>query len=221
MSTLTGGLTPPTGRAQAQSPSAARLRHSHIFQPDPFAHYVERPWCNSRLFEAESFGAPRARVLDPAAGWCQIPRAAAAAGYSAIASDIIDRRDGQDLEHIPFTTCDFLKDSPVRSVWSIVCNPPFNLIKEFCERALEIATYKAAMLIQLRCLPATRWLQRLPLETVYLLTPRPSMPPGSWIAAGNIPGGGSQDFCWLVFNHRMTATAPRLRWLHRDAGRQP
>ena len=26
------------------------------------------------------------------------------------------------------------------------------------------------------------------------------MPPGSWIAAGNNPGGGSPDFCWLCFN---------------------
>ena len=44
------------------------------------------------------------------------------------------------------------------------------------------------------------------------------MPPGSWIADGNNPGGGSQDFCWLVFNkHYATGGSPRLRWLHRNA----
>jgi hypothetical protein len=73
------------------------------------------------------------------------------------------------------------------------------------------------MICLLRRLPAAHWLQRLPLETVYLLTPRPSMPPGNWVAAGNKPGGGSQDFCWLVFNKRLpTGRSPQLTWLHRD-----
>jgi hypothetical protein len=50
---------------------------------------------------------------------------------------------------------------------------------------------------------------------VYLLTPRPSMPPGAWIAAGNKPGGGTLDFCWLVFSKRHRGE-PQLQWLHRD-----
>jgi hypothetical protein len=69
-------------------------------------------------------------------------------------------------------------------------------------------------------LPAAHWLESLPLETIWLLTPRPSMPPGHWITAGNNPSGGSQDFCWLVFDKQMQlGSAPRLRWLHRDGGR--
>ena len=47
------------------------------------------------------------------------------------------------------------------------------------------------MLVPLRRLPAAHWLEHLPLETVWLLTPRPSIPPGSYIAAGHKPGGGS------------------------------
>jgi hypothetical protein len=47
------------------------------------------------------------------------------------------------------------------------------------------------------------------------------MPPGSWIEAGNKPGGGSQDFCWLVFNKRTPPIAPRMRWLHRDGAGMP
>jgi hypothetical protein len=72
------------------------------------------------------------------------------------------------------------------------------------------------MLVPVRRLPAARWLESLPLETIYLLTPRPSMPPGSWILAGNIPSGGLQDFCFLVFNKITTPIAPRIRWLHRE-----
>jgi hypothetical protein len=180
----------------------ARSRRTHIFALDCAGHYVEPVWCDERLFAVEFFGAPGACVLDPAAGWNRIPQAAAAAGYRAIASDIVDRR--REPDDIEFQICDFLKSSPVRSVRSIVCNPPFNHIEKFCERALEVATYKVAILVPLRRLPAARWLQGLPLETVYLLTPRPSMPPGSYIEAGNKPGGGSQDFAWIVFNKAMT-----------------
>ena len=161
-----------------------------------------------------------ARILDPACGWGRIPRAASAAGFTVIASDIVNRIDRRGLEHVRFRVCDFLTESPVRSVRSVICNPPFDHIETFCQRALEIATYKVAMIVPLRRLPAAHWLKRLPLETIYFLTPRPSMPPGSWIEAGNIPGGGSQDFCWLVFNKIATTTAPRVRWLHRIGGMQ-
>jgi hypothetical protein len=203
-------------RHSANPDRAAKLRprRTHIFTPDPGAHYVEPLWCDTRLFEVEFFGAPGALILDPACGWGRIPQAAKAAGYTVIASDIVDRR--RELDGVEFQLCDFLKSSPVRAVRSIVSNPPFMHIKEFAEHALEIATYKTALLVPLRRLPAARWLARLPLETVYLLTPRPSLPPGTWIDAGNIPSGGSQDFCWLVMNRTLTAGAPRMRWLHRD-----
>ena len=179
-----------------------KARRSHIFPKATDGHYVEPAWCSERLFAIESFGAPGALVLDPACGWGNIPRAAAAAGYTAMASDIVDRLDRRGLEDVRFHICNFLEESPVRSAWSIACNPPFDHIKEFCERGLEVATYKVAMIVPLRRLPAARWLESLPLESIYLLTPRPSMPPGAWIAAGNIPGGGREDFCWLVFNKR-------------------
>jgi hypothetical protein len=125
------------------------------------------------------------------------------------------------LEGISFTVCNFLKGSPVRSAWSIVCNPPFDHVEEFCERALAVAIYKVAMLVPLRRLPAARWLQQSPLESVLLLKPRPSMPPGHWIEAGNTPSGGTQDFCWLIFNKFTTGGSPRLRWLNRDPKVQP
>jgi hypothetical protein len=59
----------------------------------------------------------------------------------------------------------------------------------------------------------------LPLAKIYLLTPRPSMPPGDMIARGEKPGGGKTDFCWLVFD-RTYIGPPTLRWLHRDGGKQ-
>jgi hypothetical protein len=126
-----------------------KARRSHIFPKAADGHYVEPAWCSERLFAIESFGAPGALVLDPAAGWGNIPRAAAAAGYTAVASDIVDRLDRRGLEGVRFHICNFLKESPVRSAWSIACNPHFDHIREFCERGLEIATYKVAMIMPL------------------------------------------------------------------------
>jgi hypothetical protein len=194
----------------------AAAAHAHIFERDADGHYVEPLSCSA--FEAESFGALGARIFDPAYGWGRILQAAKEAGYSAVGSDIVDRRSEQfAFAHFQFGVCNFLKNSPVRSAWSVVCNPPFDHVEEFCERAIEIAIYKIAMLVPLRRLPAAHWLERLPLETTWLLAPRPSMPPASYLAAGKRPGGGREDFCWLVFNKQTPANyRPQLRWLHRD-----
>ena len=101
---------------------------------------------------------------------------------------------------------------------NICCNPPFTVCNQFVRRALELATGKVAMIWLARRLNAARWLQDTPLARVYLLTPRPSMPPGHVILAGEKPGGGTQDFVWLVFT-RGHVGPPELRWLHRDKGR--
>ena len=138
---------------------ALKERKSHIWKREEHDHFVDPSWCSARLFEVEFFGAPGALVLDPACGWNRIPRAAAAAGYTVMASDIVDRR--LEVDGIEFHVCDFLKESPVRSARSIVSNPPFDHVREFCERALDIATYKVAMIVLLRRLPAARWLESL------------------------------------------------------------
>ena len=73
----------------------------------------------------------------------------------------------------------------------------------------------------MRRLPAAgRWLSRLPLARIWLLTPRPSMPTGDYIKAGGKVGGGKQDFCWLVFDHDHEGSTVVL-WLQRDGTSGP
>jgi hypothetical protein len=56
----------------------------------------------------------------------------------------------------------------------------------------------------------------LPLWRIWLLTPRPSMPPGELLLRGGIrPKGGKTDYCWALFERGFEG-APAIGWLHRD-----
>jgi hypothetical protein len=186
-----------------------RPRRSHIFAKAKDGWYVEPRWCSKRLFEVEKFSGT---VYDPAVGQGNITTEARAAGYRVVGSDIVDR--GHGLGKGMFFRADFLTVRYDARGQSIVSNPPFDFVQEFCERALEIGAIKVAMIMLVRRLNAARWLHELPLRRVWLLTPRPSMPPGEWLAAGNVAGGGKQDFCWLSFEAGWRGRC-ELRWLER------
>jgi len=191
----------------------AQQRYSHIFARAEREHYVEPPF-NRRLFEVENFSPPGTVVFDPCCGFGQIPRAALDARYRAQAADIVDVRKITELglAKVPFTRRDFLRSTS--RVRNIVTNPLFDSIRAFCERAVKLAD-KAALVSPLPRLPAARWLQALPLRRIWLLTPRPSMPPAAYLEAGGRAQGGRPEFCRVVFEHGWRGH-PELRWLNRD-----
>jgi hypothetical protein len=193
----------------------ARQRNTHIWEQDPYGHYPEPPWTSARLFDVESFGAKGALILDPCCGWGRIPHNAIVAGYNAIGVDIVDRQhEPQAHNGFKFVRADFLKHPlPIRSAWSAVFNPPYaeDQIQSFVECCLTVVRYKVAALVPLRRLPAAHWLEGKPLETIWLLTPRPSLPTAGYIRAGKKPGGGGQDFAWLVFNVQAKTATPRTK----------
>jgi len=179
---------------------------AHVWTKDPHGFYIEPEWCSRRLFEVERFDGV---IKDPACGIGRITDAARTAGYSVIATDLVDRGypqfDGVE---------DFLRSE--RRVDNIVCNPPYHICRAFAEHALKLARRKVAMIWLARRLNAARWLANTPLTRVYLMSPRPSMPPGHVILAGEKPGGGKQDFVWLTFSHGHQGP-PKLHWLCRES----
>lgn len=188
-------------------------RDSHIFAKDRHGHYVEPAWCSERLFEEEDFDG---MIWDPACGWGTITDAAVKRGYTVYGSDLIDRKRHHLDWGKRFRKQDFLiSDWRPRGKFNVVTNPPFDHVEAFARQALLLGAKQVAMIMLVRRLNAAHWLHELPLRRVYLLSPRPSMPPGSWIAAGNKPGGGTQDFCWLMFDQSYKGQ-PQLRWLSRD-----
>jgi hypothetical protein len=187
---------------------ATRPRESYVWARHRDDWYVEPHWVSARLLEAEIF---IGEVIDPCCGGGNIVESARARHLPAEGWDIVNRG-------FPGTVIrDWLEPTNLRPC-NVVCNPPFNLAREFAELAVERARHKSAILFPVaRMNAAWRWLQPLPLKTVYLLSPRPSMPPGGLIARGEKPGGGKTDFAWLLFD-RDHVGAPNLRWLHRDRG---
>ena len=212
--------------------SGIKERRAHIFEREQHEHYVEPRWVTDRLFEVENFGPKGSLILDPCAGWCRIPAAVFAAGYMAIASDVVDRLkpgvgDGCKMDELGFIhkvrQLNILRNYNEeiydwwRSAKSIISNPPFDDIHDVAQRCVALAQYKVALICPVRRLNAARWLEDLPLRRVWLLTPRPSMPSGSHISEGGYVGGGTVDFAWLVFEKGYVGV-PELRWLRKDAG---
>jgi len=166
-------------------------------------HYVEPIWCSERLFQEEPF---EGSIYDPCCGIGRILISALRHGHKAYGSDIASR--GWDSTPQNFFDHHSLHDN-------IVCNPPFDELERFACHALNRARFKVAMIFPTARLNAARWLQGTPLQTVWLLTPRPSMPPGRVIKEGGKVGGGKTDYCWLVWSHGY-AGPPQMKWLRRD-----
>lgn len=182
-----------------------RKRESHIWQRDKYDHYVEPRWVSERLFDVEPFAG---NILDPACGFGNIVEAAKSRGYIASGHDIVDRGYTGTIVQ-DFMQC---RDH----VDNIACNVPFDIAPEFTRHALTLVRHKLAVIFPVpRLNAAHRWLEGLPLARIWLLTPRPSTPPGHVIAGGKKAAGGREDFCWLIFAVGHAGLA-EIKWLHRD-----
>ena len=163
-------------------------RNSHIWDRDRSDWYVEPTWCSSRLFEEEKF---RGEIYDPNCGWGRVLRSAKDAGYAVRASDIVIRpSDDAEIDAIKYQA-DF-RDC-VDPVDNIVSNPAFRALPNFTQLALKLVRRKVAVIFPVARLNAAGWLANAPLRRIWLMTPRPPMPPGSYLEAGHKPGGGRVD----------------------------
>lgn len=185
--------------------NALRKIDAHQFEREEHEHYVEPRWVSERLFQEEEFNGA---VWDPCCGFGHIVQSALNAKKTVTYSDIVDRGFLNTLVEDFFATDN-------RKVENIVCNPPFNIAPEFTTRAVSLAFGKVAIVFPTARLNAAHWVRHLPLLRVWLLTPRPSMPPGHTLLAGQKPGGGKMDFCWLVFERGFSGK-PTIEWLRRD-----
>jgi hypothetical protein len=195
--------------------SKTRPLNAKIWEREEDEHYVEPRWCSERLFEEEDF---LGGILDPCCGFGRIVESARKAGHHAVGSDLIERAPGF-MYALDFTSNDYPREILMPEhggeCANVVCNPPFNIAAKFAACALAWTPRKVAMVFPTARLNAAHWLKGTPLVRVWLMTPRPSMPPGHTITAGQKPGGGKADFCWLVWRRGHLGN-PEMRWLRRD-----
>jgi hypothetical protein len=183
-----------------------RPKHTHIFDPEPNKCYLEPHWCPQRLFAIEKF--PGA-VLDPFCGTGRVADAAIAAGYVTKASDIVDR----GYRHFNGTQ-DFLTVDNLDPTMSIPGNPPFD--DAILRHAISLDPIKMALIWPTaRITAAHEILAPSSLARVWQMTPRPAMPPLSYIEAGHKPEGARVEHCWLIFERGYQGPI-ELCWLRRD-----
>ena len=108
---------------------------------------------------------------------------------------------------------------------NIVTNPPFFRGKgteAFIRRALEFSANKVAVFTSIGFLAggsrAAGLYRDYPPHRVWIVTPRVSCPPGEWIAAGNKAGGGTDDWCWLVWDGN-GGRGTQLGWIRKEVAR--
>lgn len=194
-------VPPAPVKKRGRKPKNAQLWVRH---PDDW--YVEPPWCDQALFRAVKF---TGTIVDPCCGMGRVLDAAHAAGYTTFGMDIVDR--GASKRH-HFAIANFLeRDEPIAN---IAFNPPYKHADACVVRGVERAQRICAVLLQARYANAqsrVAMLRDLPLRQVLQLSPRPSMPPGTVIEAGEPAGGGEQDFAWYVFEKGYTGK-PEFGW---------
>ena len=186
-------------------------KNAHLWARDPDDFYVEPCWADDALFASVAF--PGRVIVDPCCGTGRILDAAARHGYRTIGFDIKDRGLGQRHN---FSICSFF-DNP--GPWeNIACNPPYKYDERFVAAAVGASMGMTAVLLRAQWANAgarSRWLESLPLRHVLALAPRPSMPPGAVVAAGEKePSGGQQDYAWFVFE-RDYKGRPEFGWARR------
>lgn len=186
----------------------AQPKNAHLWVREPLDWYVEPEWCSERLFDVEPF---IGEVFDPACGLGRIVKGAKSKGLWSTGADIVFRS--------PYAARvqDFLARDEV--VGNIASNPPFGVADAFAKHALNLAARKVALLLPTKWMNGAargKWLETTPLRRVWLLAPRPSMPPGPVIEAGEKPGNGTVDFAWFVWE-RGYVGRPELHWLRRTA----
>lgn len=185
---------------------AVKKLDAHVWEREANEHYVEPEWCSRRLLQEEDFVG---EIYDPCCGFGTIVKAARGLDIGAYGSDLVDRGFEGAKSGIDFIQSD------IEDVDNIVCNPPFNIADKFALHALRTARRKVALVFPTARLNAAHWIKGTPLRRIWLMTPRPSMPPGHVITAGGKPGGGKMDFCWLVWERGFIGEA-EIRWLRRD-----
>lgn len=176
--------------------------------------YVEPQAATETVARVEGF---TGSIHDPACGQGHIPRGLASLGFLATGTDIHDRAPGAPWF---LGLSDFLDPAGAGlcGARNMMSNPPYFRgagLEAFIHRGLALASGKVVVFCEARFLFGVRRAKRfhrvVPPDRIWLITPRPSCPPGEFLAAGGKAKGGKQDCVWMVWDERQGQA--RTGWL--------
>lgn len=192
-----------------------QVKKAHVWKRDDLDWYVEPERVTEQLCTVERFVG---KILDPCCGRGNIPKALSRAGYVAYGTDLLRRDPGNDWWFLGAD--DFLSQNYAQRCPNCVMNPPFFKAKgleAFIRKALHYFTGKICVFADVKFLAgATRangLFSEFPPQRVWIITPRPSCPPGHILAGGGRASGGTADWCWMVWSHLEPMGETRLGWL--------
>lgn len=179
-----------------------RPKDAHVWERDPHDWYCEPGRCTDQLLSVESFPG---WTHDPCCGAGNIVGRFLAAGHMATGSDLVQRINAPwHLGVSDFLAADTLGAFGAQNV---CFNPPFYraIGAEDCiRRALTLAPGKVAAFVEKRFTGGAGRAKGLfydhPPSRLWEITPRPSCPPGAFLAAGGRASGGTMDYVWLVWD---------------------
>ena len=107
-------------------------------------------------------------------------------------------------------------DYPIDKADIVIMNPPYSTIEPFLIRALEIAQDKLIVLCRTQVLEgASRYnniFRNNPPTEIYQYIDRIQC----WKGGKKPTGSSAQAYCWLVWDKKAPAAAPKLHWIHRS-----
>lgn len=197
---------------------ALKEKKATIWKRDGLDWYVEEARAVDGLLAVEKF---MGIIHDPACGIGTIPEACIRQNYRATGTDLVRRAPFEDGRW--WQGCyDFLT-APMGMFENIICNPPFFKgagTEAFIRRALSLTSGKVAIFTSIKFLAGGKRANGLFKDhtptRIWVVTPRVSCPPGEYLKAGEKAGGGTDDWCWIVWDKSSPAPAmPALGWIRK------
>jgi hypothetical protein len=199
------------------------------YAKSPFDHYVEEQWVTIQLIgmelETGFYPAHWHTVWDPACGFGNVLKAFGQLDRIPLhATDIQFRGYAakglfQELDFVG--NLDFVRSAAPKGRYSIVSNTPYSykkgILEAFIRCAMALDAEKVAFLM-----PVARQagenrqplFDEFPPARIYVLSERPSMPPGAQIEAlgDKAYKRGKIDFMWVVWDRRNPTPVGETRW---------
>lgn len=192
----------------------------------PFDWYVEQQWVTGALLRTIGANAFEGTTIwDPACGIGNVLKEMSNVWrYPIHATDIEFRgyaAKGLFYELDFVGNLDFVRSAAPKGRYSIVSNTPYSykkgILEAFIRRAMELDAEKVAFLM-----PVARQagenrqplFDQFPPQCIYILSERPSMPPGAQIKTlgDKAYKRGKIDFMWVVWDRRHPTPVGETRW---------